>query len=137
MMISKQHPLYWRGSSAGRGWVYEASTIPENHKHRFHGLSDPSWVIVQRRSSGRCLGTQRGYTRVYYEYWCEGDNFYYLYTSHKKAVKSDQLYYAQPTCTCPDFKYRGCRMCKHIRHALEPDRWRCPANQDDYTVSGC
>jgi hypothetical protein len=141
-MISKQHPLYWRGNSASRGWAYEASTIPENHKHRFSNLNDPSWIIVQRRSSGRCLGTRAGYSRVYYEYWCESDNFYYLYTSHKKAVRSEQLYYTQPksdkaTCTCPDFKYRHGLRCKHIRYALEPDRWPRPPNQDAYTVCVC
>lgn len=136
-MISKQHPLYWRGSSASRGWVYEASDVPESHKHRCRDLSDPSWIIVQRRSSGRSLGTRSGYARVYYEYWCEADNFYYLYTSHKKAVKSDQLYYAQPSCTCPNYKYSGGLRCKHIRYALEPERWQRPTNQDNYIVCGC
>lgn len=148
-MISKQHPLYWRGTGASRGWAYEPSTIPEQHKHRFRGLIDPSWIIVQRRSSGRRLGTQGGYSRVYYEYWCEADNFYYLYTSHKKAVRSEQLYYTRPkeenvagssdkpTCTCPDFKYRHGLMCKHIRYALEPDRWPRPSNQDAYAVCVC
>ena len=92
-MISEQHPLYYRGKASSRRWIATAATVSDAEKHRFRALRDPSWVVVQRVSSGRRLGLHPGYTKTYYEYWQETGNFYYLYTSYKKALEADVIYY--------------------------------------------
>lgn len=148
-MISKEHPLYWRGAASTRGWAVTKDTVSSAHLHRFADLKDPSWVLVQRKTGGVRAGTQPGYTRTWYEYWQKTGNLYYLYRSYLGAAAADGKYYTPEPgakyywhCTCPAYKYsvgpfaKLGSHCKHIKWCMtQYDEGLRPPNQSKYEVS--